>query len=358
MNLFDTYVSQKAKNYVRSVLDSEYLSEGELVARFEKELETTFGYSFGVAVNSGTSALHLALVLAGVGPGDEVILPAQTFVATGMAVLYCGAKCIFADINTDGNISIDSVSKLITKKTKAVIAVAWGGNPCDLYSLSELCHANRIKLIQDNAQALGATYFSFPVSYYGDFSCFSFQATKHLTTGDGGLLVCQQYEDYKRAKRLRWFGIDRERDLPDQTGERRYNLRDVGYKYHMNDFSAALGLGNLEGILERQEHRKQLAQHYDKCIPEPFRIERKKGSANWIYTILVDRRVELMERLKSCGIPSSVVHVGIDRNSIFGSYADLSNQRFWDKHHLCLPCNESVTFSDVEKIGEILYAGW
>lgn len=358
MELFTTSISEEAKQRVMSVLASEHLSEGEVVAQLEKELENIFGYSFGVAVNSGTSALHLALVLAGVKQGDEVILPAQTFVATGLAVLYCRAKCVFADVHMDGNISVDSVSKLITKKTKAVIAVSWGGNPCDLYALSELCGRYRIKLIQDNAQALGATYFSFPVSFYGDYSCFSFQAIKQLTTGDGGLLVCQHYEDYKRAKKLRWFGIDREHDLPDQTGERRYNLREVGYKYHLNDFSAALGLGNLDGVLERQEYRKALAEQYDRNIPESFRIERKRGSSNWIYTVLVDRRNDLVDRLKSSGVPSSVVHVGIDRNQVFGSYTDLPNQRFWDGHHLCLPCNETVSFSDVEKIGEIFHAGW
>lgn len=360
MNFFDTTITEEAKTEVMRCLDSGFISEGKLVEEFEHELARILGYVFGVAVNSGTSALHLALILAGVGEGDEVILPAQTFVATGLAVLYCGATPVFADIdNSTGNIDPNWVSKKVTAKTKAVISVSWGGNPPVLDVLQEVCHKYGLKLIQDNAHALGATYQNTPVNYFGDFNCFSFQAIKQLTTGDGGLLVCKRYEDYKMARKLRWFGIDRERDLPDDTGERQYDLHRVGYKYHMNDLSAALGLGNLHGINSRTRCRNEIANYYDNRLAlSCYTTIRDPGSSDWLYTILVDRREEFMKTMKDKGIPVSVVHVGIDRNEIFGGKQDLPNQRYWDEHHVCLPIHSSLTDEDIEQVVQAVRSGW
>lgn len=349
IELFDTHITPEAERMVLAVLRSKRLSEGELVATFEKELERVFGYRNGVAVNSCTSALHLALILAGVKRGDEVILPAQTFVATGLAILYCEGIPVFADIDKNtGNISVDSVSRRITAKTKAVICVSWGGNPCDLYALEDICSHKGIKLIQDNAQALGAQYYERTITEFGDFSCFSFQAIKHITTGDGGLLVCRSDSDCERAKRLRWFGIDRQNDIPDATGERQYNLNEVGYKYHMNDYSAALGLGNLGDIQLRTLTRIAIAGYYDNNLG--VTVERYYGSANWLYTILVNNRNELIEKLKAKGISASVVHNGIDRHPIFNSKATLTNQRYWDESHVCIPCHSGMTLDDAKKV--------
>jgi perosamine synthetase len=360
MELFDTIITEEARKEAIRCLDSGRLSEGGRVAQFENALRLLFGYGNGLAVNSCTAALHLALLCAGVGKGDEVILPAQTFVATGMAILYCGATPIFADINTnDGNISVDSVSSKITERTKAVICVSWGGNPCNLKELQELCMEYTLELIQDNAQALGARYEGQPLTYYGDFSCFSFQATKHLTTGDGGLLVCTSGLDYEYAKGLRWFGINREHDLPDKTGERSYNLEYVGYKYHMNDLSASLGFGNLDGIHTRLMNRAMVAKIYDLEISWKYKTIRKKHSANWIYTLLVDRRDDFIRMMNSKGIPVSVVHNGIDRNVLFGGkQEELVNQRYWDEHHVCLPCHSSLVHDDIYKITEAISHGW
>jgi perosamine synthetase len=362
MNFFDTHITQKAISNVSNVLASGHLSEGEMVRRFEQALQDRFGMRNVVAVNSGTSALHLALVLAGVGEGDEVILPAQTFVSTGLAVLYCGAKPVFADIGMDGNISVEDVLLNITDKTRAVIAVSWGGNPCDLADLSYSCRANGVPLIQDNAHALGATYEGSPLSRFRGFSCYSFQAIKQVTTGDGGALVCDDW-DYERAKRLRWFGIDRENDKADETGERVYNLKEIGYKYHMNDYSAALGLGNLSGFEKRQERVKWIAKRYDEDCwdydnPTWGGAVKKEGCSYWLYDVLVDSRRDFMRAMKDRGVPTSVVHLGIDRNDIFGGRQDLPVQRYWDEHHVCLPIHSSLTDEDVEKVIESVRTGW
>ncbi len=361
MNFFDTTVTLEALEFAESCLLSERLSEGELVARFEQALEQAFGYRYGVAVNSGTSALHLALILAGVKRGDEVIIPAQTFIATGLVVLYCGAKPVFVDIQEDtGNINPERIVNRITPRTKAVLCVSWGGNPCDLMSLQKICQGHNLKLIQDNAQAFGANYMGEPISNYGDFSCFSFQAIKHLTTGDGGLLVCKRKEDYDRARKLRWFGIDRAKDKADYTGERQYNLVELGYKYHMNDLAAAIGLGNLHGVKSRSIKLKFIAKWYDEEIGE-YAIKRHKGSANWLYTLLIPRRRDFINMMNSKEIPVSVVHKGIHNHSIFlretGRW-DLPNQEFWDEHHICIPCHSALTQEDCEQITTAINGGW
>lgn len=361
MEFFDTVITEQAKQNVMEVLNSRHLSEGVWVKRFEQELEKQFGYRNDVAVNSGTSALHLALLLAGVKQGDEVILPAQTFIATGMAILYCGAKPVFADIDKKtGNISVDSVSTKINERTKAIIAVSWGGNPCDLLGLQKQCFYNQLSLIQDNAQALGAEYYGKPISEWSDFSCFSFQAIKHLTTGDGGLLVCKDYNDAVFARLSRWFGIDRELDVPDETGERVYNIESrLGYKYHMNDYEAALGVGNLDGINGRLSDRHWVAGLYDEAIPEEYWTTHYRGTSVWLYDLLVPRRSDFIRMMKSKGIPVSVVHVGIDRNTIFGGKVmENENQRYWDEHHICIPCHSSLTDEDVQQVIDAVRGGW
>lgn len=350
MEFFDTTITEKAKEYAMDVLNSGYLSEGDWVKEFENVLAEKFDYTYGVAVNSGTSALHLALTLAGIGQGDEVILPAQTFVATGLAILYCGGTPVFADIEMDGNISIDSVSKKITNKTKAVIAVAWGGLSPDLEGLHKICRDLHIKLIVDNAHALGAKV------QYEDYSCFSFQAIKQLTTGDGGLLVCKSHRHYVDVKQMRWFGIDKEWDAPDSTGERYYNLHRLGYKYHMNNLAAAIGLGNLDYFDYRQVWVDSIAEYYDEYLPD-YRTYRKE-STNWLYTIIVEKRNDFIRAMKDRGVPTSVVHVGIDRNDIFGGKQDLPMQRYWDGHHVCLPIHSKLEFDDVVKVVDSVKAGW
>ena len=369
MEFFDTPVSDYAKKYVLQCLDSGRLSEGNWVRTFEMALEKNFGMRNVVAVNSGTSALHLALVLAGVEQGDEVILPAQTFVATGLAVLYCGAKPVFADIGMDGNISLEDLDKKITDRTRAIIAVSWGGNPCELRSLYEYCEQSGTVLVQDNAHALGSTYEDMDLSHFGDYNCYSFQAIKSLSTGDGGALTCRMEWDAEKARRLRWFGIDRERDVVDETGERNYNLCEVGYKYHMNNVAAAIGLGNLHGFAVRQRRVKEIAKIYNEELYTHIptrRMNKKEGCSYWLYDTVIERRSDFMKAMRSRGVPVSIVHKGIvgknkdgsDRNPVFGWKGELPVQEFWDEHHVCLPIHSGLTDDDVEKVVSSVQQGW
>ncbi|PYJ08479.1 MAG: DegT/DnrJ/EryC1/StrS aminotransferase family protein, partial [Verrucomicrobia bacterium] len=226
-----TTVSEQAIANATATLRSGFLSEGKQVKRFEDELAARLGLVRPVALNSGTTALHLALVLAGVKAGDEVIIPPQTFIATGMAVLMQGASPVFADIQPHtGNIDPESIREKITGRTKAIMPVHWAGYPCDLEEINELARAHNLVVVEDAAHALGAAYRGKPIGAISRFTAFSFQAIKHLTTGDGGALCCLRAEDEKRARIRRWFGIDRDNSAPSSLGERVYDADELGFK--------------------------------------------------------------------------------------------------------------------------------
>lgn len=365
MNFFHTHISPKAIELAVETLQSGFVSEGNRVRQFEEELSQKFGLIRPVTVNSGTSALHLALMLAGVNPGDEVILPAQTFVASGLTILMCGARPVFADIQINtGNLDPLSVREKITPRTKAIMPVHWAGCPCDMDEINQLADEYGLAVIEDAAHAFGATYKERPIGSLSRFTAFSFQAIKHLTTGDGGALCCLDENDYVEAKRLRWFGIDRERDLPSVLGEREYNLDAVGYKYHLNDLGAAVGLGNLADMPNNLIRHRQIAAMYQAGLQNVAGLKLlscplDRESSCWLFTVLVERRKDFIKALKAKGIPASVVHQRIDRNHILGGVQeDLVNQKTFDEHQVALPIHVALTDIDIALVIDAVCAGW
>lgn len=356
MDFFSTTISKKSIQYVNEILVSTMISAGDRADRFENELSKKFNFPNPISLNSGTVTMRLALICAGVKEGDEVILPAQTFVATGLVILQCGAKPVFADINLDGNISVESIKEKITEKTKAIIPVHWGGYPCDMDEINSIAKKHNLVVIEDAAHALGATYKNKNIGTISDFTSFSFQSIKHLTTGDGGLLTCLSEENSKLIKRLRWFDIDRENSKPSILGEREYDITNVGFKYHMNDIAASIGLGNLEIFDKKIERIKNIAKIYNKELSNVAGIKlmdykSDRESSYWLYPILVEDRINFITKLKEKNIPTSVVHLGIDKNSIFGGKNEtLINQRFFDKNQIHLPINDKLTDNDINLI--------
>lgn len=365
MNFFETSVSRKAVTNAVKALESGWLSEGELVKRFEAKLSGMLGIMNPVALNSGTSALHLALVIAGAGRGDEVIVPPQTFIATGLAVIMAGAKPVFADIQSStGNIDPRSIEEKITGKTKAIIPVHWGGYPCDMDEINSIARKHGLRVIEDAAHALGAIYKKSPVGSISRFTAFSFQAIKHLTTGDGGALSCLNAKDHERARALRWFGIDRARSKPSILGEREYDIKECGYKYHMNDLAAAVGLGNIESLKKNLARRRQTALRYRRAFKDVAGLklldykEDRVGSC-WIFTMLVDDRRDFITALKSRGVPASVVHLRIDRNSVFGKKTPkLYGQEEFDRRQVSIPVHEKLSDEDIGRIIRSVKTGW
>lgn len=364
IRFFDTYIDPKAFSIVQKTLESTFISEGKVTAEFEEELKKS-GLSNPVSVNSGTSALHLALILAGVKKDDEVIIPAQTFIATGLSVLYQQAKPVFADIEyTTGNIDAKSVRKKITKKTKAIIPVHWAGYPVDLDEILKIAKEHNLAVIEDAAHALGASYKGKLIGSISPFTCFSFQAIKHVTTADGGAVACKKIEDFHRGKKLSWFGIDRRKSKPSILGERQYVLNEVGFKYHLNDYASALGLANLASLNKRLKRRGKIASFYKKSLQnfpgiELFSYSPDRQSSWWLFGMNVKKRNDFVRALKDRGIPTSVVHQRIDKHPIFGGLQkDLESQAEFDLTQIHIPLHDSLTDEQVEHIISGIKKGW
>lgn len=356
IEFFNTTIAPTAINAVSDTLRSTRISAGAKADLFETNL-TKYGLINPVTVNSGTVTMQLALLAAGVGPGDEVIISAQTFIATGMAVLYVGAKPVFADIDLqDGNMSVKSFVEKITSKTKAVIPVHWAGYPCDMDSINFIANSCNIAVIEDAAHAFGATYNGHMIGSISRFTSFSFQAIKHLTTGDGGALCCKNDSDAKLIKRLRWFDIDRENTRTGFLGERVYDAVNIGYKYHMNDIAATLGIENLKHIDMRLNRVRTIAKKYESELKDVSSVklmqyQSNRQSSYWLFPLLVEDRDDFIKHMQTKNIPVSVVHQGIDDNSIFGGMRnDLPNQRKFDAHQIHIPIHDALTDKQIEII--------
>jgi perosamine synthetase len=272
---------------------------------------------------------------------------------------------VFADIQVDtGNIDPESIKEKITSRTRAIIPVHWGGYPCDMDEINAIASNYNLKVIEDAAHALGASYKGKPIGTLSDFTAFSFQAIKHLTTGDGGALCCDKTEDYQAAKQKRWFGIDRENSKPSISGEREYNVSEMGYKYHLNDYSAALGLANLCDLPAILNRHRFIVDVYSKELSNTpgvtlLRYNSDRQSSYWIFTILVERREDFIRKLASHGIPTSVVHLRIDKNNIFGGIRkELINQEKFNELQVSLPVHSGLTDEDIKNITETIKNGW
>ena len=358
-------VYEEAIERAVAVLRSGYIGQGPVAKELEEYFRQVSGTPWNTTVNSGTSALHLAVILAGVDAGDEVITTAQTMMATSHAVLMQRATPIFADVQPlTGNIDPKDIEHRITKHTKAIIVVHWAGYPCDMDEIHAIAQKHNLVVIEDAAHAIGAKYKGRPVGSMSPFTCFSFQAVKHITGGDGGMLSMLKETDNAEASRLRWFGIDREKRKPTLLGEHEWNVTRLGYKYHMNDIAAALTLGNLKHLDEILGRRKEIAARYRRAfagVKGMTLLENKndRQSANWLFTVLVERREDFLRLLHSQGIYASVIHLRIDRNDLYGGERrDLPNLEKFTELHVSLPVHEGLRDEDVEHIISTVTKGW
>lgn len=365
MNLFSTGISRKSKERVQEVLNSTFVSSGNLSKEFEKSLSDKLNLRNPVLVNSGTSALHLGLEVSNIKTGDEVILPAQTFIASGLSILMTGATPVFADIQYEtGNIDPESIKKKITDRTRAIMPVHWAGYPCDMDEIHKIATDFNLVVLEDAAHALGAVYKDKFIGAISDFTAFSFQAIKHLTTGDGGALCCLNKESYAEAKKRSWFGIDRENSKPSMLGERVFDIDKIGFKYHMNDIAAAIGLGNLDEFPMQLTRIRKNADTYrnELCSVSGLKLlayKNDRKSSYWLFTMLVENREGFIRKMKEAGIPVSVIHQRIDRFSIFkGITEGLLNQERFDDDQIAIPIHSDLTGDDIDKIVMTIKGGW
>ena len=362
--LFRPHVSERAREMVHEQLGTRWIGQGPSVDRFERQFSDRFCSGLpALAVGSGTDALHLAYLLAGVAPGDEVVTPLFTCTATNIPLLYIGAKPVFADIQAHSmNIDVEHVRRLVSSKTKAIVCVHYGGLPCDMDELQQIADQFGIPVIEDAADAVGAAYRGRTVGSISDFTIFSFQAVKHITTGDGGMLIMKDKSLLAKAGRLRWFGIDREGK---QQAIWDNDIRDIGYKYQMTDISAALGLAALEEWDRVAAHRRRLFEIYERGLSDIPGITfvggglRDRVHAAWICTIFAKDRIKLQRKLREHGIESNQVHYRNDRYTIFReSRGAFPNMDAIENEYLVLPLHTHMTAEDAEKVVSVIRSGW
>jgi dTDP-4-amino-4,6-dideoxygalactose transaminase len=340
---------------IRDTLSSRWWGQGPKVDLFERKFGERFGFKYCVMTNSGTAALHLAYILAGVRPHDRVIVPILTCTATCHPLVMMGAEIEFADIRKDTlTLDPDDLKWRGNGKVRVIVPVHLGGLVTDGYKIRRMARHHHAKIVEDACQALGA-----PGVGYGDYCCFSFQAIKSFSTGDGGMLVMKTRDDYLRAKRLRWFSIDREQKAQRnwQAWDRRgitFEQDEVGYKYQPTDIDASIGLAALDDFSVNLKQRHRLANIYRKELDGCKSVELlKRGStADWLFTVLVNgNRDAFSERLAEAGIETNVAHIRNDLFRVFGGRRlTFQNMDAIESRYICLPLNNQVTDDDVRYI--------
>jgi len=259
---------------VIQVLRSDWLTTGPNVARFEEAFAAQVGAKYAVAVCNGTAALHAAVFAAGIGPGDEVIVPAMTFAASANCVLYQGGTVIFADVRSDTlNLDPVCVAPAITPRTRAIVTVDYTGQPSDLDELNALAARHDLKVIEDASHALGATYRHRPVGKLAHLTTFSLHPVKHITTGEGGVITTDDAEMAARLRLFRNHGITTDHRQRETAGSWFYEMVDLGYNYRLTDFQCVLGLSQLKKLPAWLVRRREIAARYNEAFTALQEIE-------------------------------------------------------------------------------------
>ncbi len=360
--LFKVFMSESVDSEVLEVLHSGFIGEGPKVVEFEKALAEYIGNDKVNTLHSGTAGLHLAYHISiNHATNAEIITTPITCTATNTPILANNAKIVWADVDPiSGNIDPNDIERKITKNTKAIVMVHWGGNPCDISRINEIAKANNIKVVEDGAHAMGTLYENKPLGNHSDFTMYSLQAIKHITSIDGGVLVSNSKEDHERARLLRWYGISREvREAKDLRCE--IDVAEAGYKFHMNDVCATVGLENFKHLNWITERHRSNAKFYENAFKDVEGITvvpetTNSKSSYWLFTLHLQNRDHVMNSLKEYGIMTSKVHARNDTHSMFKEFYDpnLPNALKFNDTHLCIPVGWWVSDDDREYIAEKL----
>lgn len=377
IQLFKVFMSKNAAPEVSKVLDSGYIGQGEKVEEFENKLKEFFDKDYVVTLNSGTSGLHLALQLlknktnkwVGLQDGDEVLATSLTCTASNFPILAHNLKIKWVDIDpTTLNMDLDDLMRKISPKTKAIMLVHWGGYPNDLDRVKQIqnkCHelyGFKPAVIEDCAHSFGSKYKGKYLGNHGNIAMYSLQAIKHITSIDGGLLMLPHQELYERSKLLRWYGIDRNSNRKDFRCEA--DIQEWGFKFHMNDVCATVGMENLKHFKEIVGSHQSNAHYYDKNLQNInglTTLTRHEGfeSAFWIYSMLVENRDGFYKWMKECNIVVSQVHERNDKHSCVRDY--ISPLPTLDKtigNIVSIPVGWWVTNEQREYIVDCIKKGW
>jgi perosamine synthetase len=351
-------LTNNAKKYLLDCVDSGWLSSiGPYVARFEKTFAKYIGVRYGIATNSGTSAIHIALASLDIKNGDEVILPTLTMIATVLPIIYLGATPVLIDSEKEtGNIDVAKIEEKISKKTRAIIVVHLHGHPVDMDPILDLANKYNLKVIEDAAEAHGAQYKGKKVGSFGNISCFSFYGNKIITTGEGGMCLT---DDKKLAEKIRALG-----DI-DRHHKRHFYHEKIAYTYRMSNLQAAVGLSQLENINEFVEKKRQIAVKYFKklsSIPYLVLPEEKPyaKSVFWQYGVLVKKNLygnslSLAKYLNRLGIETRPFFMPMHQQPAFFKKGLFNKEKypvaeFLSQKGLCLPSALTVTDKQMDYV--------
>lgn len=344
---------------LENVLYSGYIAEGQPVYDFEDRFKTYIGNPYCLALHSGTDALHLAFRLANILPGDEVISTPMTAEPTNTSIAMVGGRIVWGDVNpNNGLLSPESVRSLITPHTKAIVLVHYAGMVCDMDEFNRISENFNIPIIEDAAHALGSKYAGKMVGCNSPYTIFSLQAIKHMTTVDGGFLCVKKEEEMERARRLRWFGLDK------KCSRLENDITEVGYKYSMNNVNGTIGLIQMRYVNEVIGKYIENGKFYDIALNQVEGVTMVDYSPNteaayWLYTMRVENREEFIKMMESEGIMASPLHHRSDTHSIFReSKRELPNMEKWYKSFVHIPCGWWVSTEERERIVEVIKKGW
>ena len=363
--LFRPRISEEAIAAAGDVLRSGWLGLGPKTSEFEQAFSSYTGAAHCVGLSSCTAAIHLALHILDLPEGTEVITTPITFVSTNHAILYERLTPVFADVDArSGNLDPASIRERITNRTGAIVVVHYGGYPADLDEIYAIAAEHGVAVIEDCAHAAGAVYRDGRIGSHGRLHAFSFHAVKNLPMGDGGALTVSDAHDDARLRRLRWLGIDK--DTYRRTGRQgyqwEYDVAEVGFKCHMNDIEAAIGLEQLKLLDSANAHRGRIAARYRDSLADVGGLtlppeSSDRSSSHHLFPILAERRNDLADRLRSEGIDTGVHYRRNDEYSMY-TKADLPGAEYFSSHVLSLPMHLDLTDEDVSHIAGVISRGW
>lgn len=349
IKLFDPVIGKQEKTAINKVLESKYWASGAgngKVLDFEKQFNNYVGSTQCIAVSNGTAALHLALSLVDI-KNKEVILPSLSFVSTAHSVIYNGGIPKFVDVDPK-TLCIDPllIKKAITKKTKVILPVHLGGMPCNLNEISIMCKKNNITLIEDAAHAAGTSYKNAKIGSHGMAVCFSFHPVKNLAMPTGGAITLngkssEKFNDLLKSKR--WCGISNRQDT-------KYDVKDLGWNYYMNEFSAAIGIEQLKKLDRLNTRRKNIAKRYHNEIKLENKMPFNRECSYHYYWILVKNRENFIQKLKENGIETGIHYLPIHKMTFYKEKIKLPVTENAGKHLVSLPTHPNLKKSDIDKI--------
>ena len=390
IQLFKVHMAPTAAEEVAKILNSGYIGQGPKVDQLEKDLQNFLDSDRIVTLNSGTSALHLALHLLkkpqinkktfegaafweekwpGIQPDDEILATALTCTASNFSILANGLKIKWVDIDpTTLNMDLDDLERKITSKTKAIILVHWGGYPNDLDRIKQIqekaqqLYGFKPAVIEDGAHSFGSKYKGKYLGNHGNMVMYSLQAIKHITAIDGGILTLPHQDLYNRAKLLRWYGIDRNSNRKDFRCEA--DIEEWGFKFHMNDVCATVGIENLKHADDIIKKHQSNAAYYDKHLQNSKGVtllqrHNDRESAFWIYSLLVEDRDKFMKHMKECNIVVSQVHERNDKHSCVREFkTSLPTLDKTIRKVVSIPVGWWITEEEREYIVNCIKKGW